>query len=188
MTCIVGLETDEGVLLGADSWSDNGWGGQRRADAKLFEVGPYVVGFTTSYRMGQLLRYRLALAAPRRAGEQSDDDLFAFMATEFVDHIRQVFKDGGWGEREKERESGGEFLVALGGRLFGLGSDYQVMRSAHRYEAVGSGYLLSLGSFATTEDLDWEPVRRVGMALSVAERHTGGVKSPFHVHLQERRR
>lgn len=187
MTCIVGLETEEGVLLGADSWSDNGWSGMRRADPKLFAVGPYLLGFTTSYRMGQLLRYGLALAAPLRADRASDDDLMHFMATDFINEVRRLLKDGGWSEREKEQEKGGTFLVAVGGRLFGIEDDYQVMRSAHGYQAVGSGYQLALGSFASTEDLDWPPPRRIGMALSAAERHTGGVKSPFHVHWQERK-
>lgn len=186
MTCIVGVETAEGVLLGADSWSDNGWSGGRRADEKLFAVGPYVIGFTTSYRMGQLLRYRLALPAPLRVQEISDADLLAFMATDFVDAIRVIFKDGGWGEREKEQEKGGEFLVALGGRLFSILSDHQVMRSAHGYQAVGSGYQLALGSFATSEPLGWEPVERVGAALAAADRHCGGVNGPFLVRLQER--
>lgn len=186
MTCIVGLETADGVLLGADSWSDNGWSGERRADEKLFAAGPYVIGFTTSYRMGQLLRYRLALPAPVRVHEFSDADLLAFVATEFVDAIRAIFKDGGWGEREKEREKGGAFLVALGGRLFGIEEDHQVMRSAHGYQAVGSGYQLALGSFATSEPLGWEPAQRVGAALAAADRHCGGVNGPFLLHLQAR--
>lgn len=40
MTCIVGVETDEGAWIGADSWADDGWHGTLRADPKLFERGP----------------------------------------------------------------------------------------------------------------------------------------------------
>ena len=58
MTCIVGLVHADGVTIGADSAGcDGAWGIVTRADTKLFHNGPFLFGFTSSFRMGQLLRY-----------------------------------------------------------------------------------------------------------------------------------
>ena len=76
-------------------------------------------GFTTSFRMGQLIRY--ALEPPEPEGE-----LDRFMSTAFVDAVRACLKDGGWARRDNEREEGGTFLVGVQGRLFAVHDDYQV--------------------------------------------------------------
>ncbi|XVV11230.1 hypothetical protein ACQP2X_41330 [Actinoplanes sp. CA-131856] len=59
MTCIVGITDGTTVTIGGDSAGSDGWHVAVRSDSKVFQVGPYLMGFTTSYRMGQLLRYSL---------------------------------------------------------------------------------------------------------------------------------
>ena len=88
MTAVVGLVHNGRVHLGADSAGSSGWSLTLRADEKVFRNGPYAMGFTTSYRMGQLLRY--AFAPPEPTG-----DLQGFMVTTFVDSVRACLKDGG---------------------------------------------------------------------------------------------
>ena len=56
MTCIAGLVHDETVYLAGDSAGTSGWNLTVRADPKVFANDSYVMGFTTSFRMGQLLR------------------------------------------------------------------------------------------------------------------------------------
>ena len=56
MTCIAGLVHDGAVYLAGDSAGCSGWDLTVRADPKVFVSGSYVMGFTTSFRMGQLLR------------------------------------------------------------------------------------------------------------------------------------
>jgi hypothetical protein len=51
MTCIVGLVDGGRVWLGGDSAGVSGWDLTVRADRKVFRNGPYVMGFTTSFRM-----------------------------------------------------------------------------------------------------------------------------------------
>ena len=97
MTAIVGLVHERAVHLGGDSAGVAGWSLTVRADSKVFTNGPYVMGFTTSFRMGQLLRY--ALQAPHPEG-----DLERFMATTFIDAVRRCLKDGGWAKKDSERE------------------------------------------------------------------------------------
>lgn len=174
MTCIVGIEVEDGVLIGGDSATSNGWWHAVWADVpKVFELGPYVLGFTTSWRMGQLLRYRLNVNPP------DSWDVDRFMATTFIDAVRHCLKDGGWRKDESGREEGGSFLVGVRGRLYRVESDFQVAHLADGHDAVGIGDLPALGSLYTTRGRD--AMERVGLALDAAAHTTVGVLPPFHV-------
>ena len=61
MTCIVGLVHEGVVYIGGDSAGVGGMSLTVRADEKVFQNGEFLMGFTTSFRMGQLLRYSLKL-------------------------------------------------------------------------------------------------------------------------------
>lgn len=178
MTCIVGIEGLDGVVVGGDSAGTSGWVRTHRADPKVFEHDAgYVIGFTTSYRMGQLIRY----ADLPKPLDRQGDDLDRFMAVDFVNAIRQVLKDGGWAEKDKDREDGGTFLVGAGGRLFKVDADYQVGRSLDGYDAAGSGWEPALGSLHTTKGTEMLPHIRAHRALEAAAHHNASVCPPFTV-------
>jgi len=172
MTAIVGVVHDGVVHIGGDSAGVGEWTITIRADAKVFVNGPYVMGFTGSFRMGQLLRY--ALEPPIPSG-----DLDAFMTTTFIDAVRECLRTGGWMSKENEREDGGTFLVGVSGRLFRIGSDFQVGESADGYDAVGSGEELALGALHATARSRMSPRKRIEVALSAAEHFSGAVCRPF---------
>lgn len=176
MTCIVGIEHDKGVLIGGDSAGVAGYSITVRADEKVFAVGPYVMGFTTSFRMGQLLRYRLQVPAP-----SVDDvkDLDRFIATTFIDAVRNTLKDGGFTRLENSQEEGGDFLLGIAGRLYSIGSDFQFGRAADGYAACGAGDELALGSLHTTAQYDMSPRIRAEHALEAAAALSGAVAAPF---------
>lgn len=175
MTCIVGVVDGETVWIGGDSCSSRSSGEQaNRADPKVFQRGEYLIGFTTSWRMGQLLRYRLEV--PVRPESM---DLTEWMATEFIDAVRGCLTDGGFAHVEHGEEEGGEFLVTTAGRLYCVQSDYQVGEPSDGYDAVGCGAEVALGALAATEEMDGPA--RVRRALEAAERHMTGVRRPFEV-------
>jgi ATP-dependent protease HslVU (ClpYQ) peptidase subunit len=173
VTAIVGLVHEGTVYLGGDSAGVAGWSLTVRADAKVFANGPYILGFTTSFRMGQLLRY--AFEPPKPEGE----DLARFMATTFVDTVRETLKTGGWLRRDSEREDGGTFLVGVEGRLFEVHDDFQVGEPADGYTAVGCGHEIAVGALYATARSRMAPQRRVRLALEAAERFSAGVRGPF---------
>ncbi|MFD4258203.1 hypothetical protein ACFWR9_11370 [Streptomyces sp. NPDC058534] len=173
MTAIVGLVHEGTVFIGGDSAGVSGYSLTVRADQKVFTTGPYVMGFTTSFRMGQLLRY--AFAPPAPDGEQ----LEKFMATTFIDAVRETLKAGGWLRKDSEQEEGGTFLVGVAGRLFIVRDDFQVGEAADGYAAVGCGEEIAVGALYATAKLDMDPAVRVVCALSAAERFSAGVRRPF---------
>lgn len=176
MTCIVGIEHKHGVLIGGDSAGTAGWSQTIRADSKVFTVGQYVMGFTSSFRMGQLLRYKLDVPSPTR---QEHRDLERFMATTFIDGVRKTLSHGGFAERNNGIETGGTFLVGIGGRLFCIEDDYQVGVACSGYQAVGCGEELARGSLHTTAQFRFTPRQRAELALDAAAELSAGVAAPF---------
>ena len=64
MTCIVAVTDGQTVVIGGDSAGAAGQELRIRADPKVFLVGSFAIGFTTSFRMGQILRYSAHLPEP----------------------------------------------------------------------------------------------------------------------------
>lgn len=173
MTCIVAVTHQDHVYMAGDSAGVAGWDLTVRADTKVFRNGPYVMGFTSSFRMGQLLRY--ALTPP----EPVVGDLDRFMVTTFIDAVRDCLKTGGYATKNNEAEQGGNFLVGVHGRLFEIMSDYQVGEPVDPYAAVGCGEQIAKGALHATEHLALAPHERLNMALQAAERHSAGVRGPY---------
>ncbi|MGF6483552.1 hypothetical protein [Paraburkholderia sp. JPY419] len=176
MTCIVALTDGKKVYMGADSAGSGRGAITVRADPKIYRVGPFLIGFTTSFRMGQLLGHSLTVA-PRPEGT----DVFAFMCTTFIEAVRACFTRGGFARKDGERESAGTFLVGYMGRIFRICDDYQVAECAVNFDACGSGEQAALGSLHTTVGVPMRPDVRLERALAAAAEFSTGVRGPFRI-------
>ncbi len=181
MTCIVGVVSGKKVLIGGDSAGIAGYDLSVRTDPKVFSLGEFVIGFTTSFRMGQILAHSF-----RPPEILPGVDLHAYMTTVFVDEVRRLFKEKGYLHAENQRETGGTFLVGIRGRLFEINNDYQVGENQCGFAAVGCGAQVALGAmYATAQDPytnDFElkhHFERVHKALRAAEAFNAGVRGPF---------
>ncbi len=130
------------------------------------------MGFTSSFRMGQLLQY--VFKSPEHCSDLSD---FKFMTTNFIDEVRRCLKDGGFATKKEEQESGGTFLVGYHGHLYQIAGDYQVAENVLHYDACGCGADIALGSLYSTVG---SPTKRLETALKAAEQFSAGVRGPFH--------
>lgn len=101
---------------------------------KIFTVGDMLVGFTSSYRMGQILQYQLTLPAAT-VGQ----DLDGWLHVGFVDAVRQVLKENGYLHVENNAETSGTFLIVVAGRIFTVQEDMSLLESQDCFEACGSG-------------------------------------------------
>jgi hypothetical protein len=174
VTCVVGLVDQGHVVIGGDSAGVSGYLLTLRSDPKVFLSGEFIMGFTSSFRMGQLLRYRLQ--PPKR---HPDEDVYQYMVTRFVDAVRDCLKAGGYATKEKEAEAGGTFLVGYAGRLFEIDDDYQVAQSHDNWAACGCGREIALGALHATAGLP--VVQRVLKALEAAAYFNIGVHGPFNI-------
>lgn len=177
MTCIVGYVDDaKNVWIGGDSAGVGNYDVIMRRDPKVFRNGPYLMGFTSSFRMGQLLRF--GLTVPRQEEDHSDEQ---HMMTTFVDAVRKCLSDGGFAKTESGNESGGTFVVGYRGSLYVVYDDYQVSISAETWVAVGCGEGYALGALKAMEGSDTPASQRVTRALEIAAHYSAGVRAPFVV-------
>lgn len=193
MTCIVGVvdSSVHRVWIGGDSWADNGWVGEVRADRKVFILPEHemAIGFTTSYRMGQLVRYRLHLRPQEFKPDIDLDERWRqveeWLVTRFVEAVRKTFKDGGYLKKENEREEGGQFLIGYQGQLWQMHDDFQIARSAAGYDAVGSGHEVALGAIHAISreglPVGYAPEGKVRAALDAAVAFSAHVRGPYHL-------
>ncbi len=177
MTCIVGLVEGKKVYMGGDSAAVSATPSSSlkvRSDPKVFRNGDFLIGYTTSFRMGQLLRFNLVPPAC-----PDDIEPYEYMVSLFIPAVRKCLKDGGYARKDNERESAGEFMVAYKGILFDVESDYQVGTIHDPFCAVGSGAQVALGALTVTDGLPGE--ERVRKALEAAERWCSNVRGPFTI-------
>lgn len=172
MTCIVGIAENGKVWIGGDSAGVAGYSLVVRADQKVFENGEFLFGFTSSFRMGQLLRY--AFSPPARM-ENTDD--YKYLTTTFIDSVRATLKTGGYATTKEGGEEGGFFLLGYRGKLYSIESDYQVGSAVDSFASCGCGDQIALGSLFST--IGKPPKERIETALRAAERFNAGVRGPF---------
>ena len=172
MTCIVGIQHKGEVWIGGDSAGVGGWDLTVRRDPKVFANGPMIFGFTSSFRMGQLLEH--ALIVPVQPRDKTD---FSWLVTTFIDAVRDVFRAKSFGVKKEGEEKGGTFLLGYRGNLYRVEDDFQIGHAAIGFEACGCGGDVARGAmFASTGT----PETRLRTALKAAQQFSAGARGPFH--------
>lgn len=178
MTCIVGYvdKKNKRVLIGGDSAGVAGLDITIRKDPKVFKVGDFVIGFTSSFRMGQLLRF--SFTPP----EIKKKDIYEYMCTDFIDAVRECFKNGGYLQKyQSGDERGGQFLVGYQSRLFVIDNDFQVGENYCGYNAKGCGDSYALGAIHVLNQYSRSPEEIVRKALDAATEFSAGVAKPYTI-------
>jgi ATP-dependent protease HslVU (ClpYQ) peptidase subunit len=175
MTCIIGFVEKDKVYIGGDSAGVSGYHIQIRSDEKVFRNGPFIMGFTSSFRMGQLLRYVFEPPA------QSHADDMKFMVGEFIPEVKKCFKDGGFQKSKEGSDSGGSFLVGYKGKLYEIDDDYQVALLSDNIAAVGCGSPEAKGAMYALANTNFTPPEKIKKALEITSYLNTGVRPPFVV-------
>ena len=174
MTCIIGLEHEGKVYVGGDSATGNGWGLRTAAMPKVFRLGELLVGFTDTWRFGQLIQYSLTL--PQRDGEDSDE---RYLIATVIPALHTTLKDHGYVTTEDSRESGGSAIVGYRGRVYELSPNFGLTTFADKFAAVGVGWMFAEGAMLALEQLP--PKERILKALDIVGRCADGVLPPYGV-------
>jgi hypothetical protein len=188
MTCIVGfLHKDTVYLAGDSAGTDDDFSQHIRKDPKVFQNGPFIFGFTSSFRMGQILMSS-KFKPWKQKSDQSDYD---YMITDFVDALREAFKESGYlQKREEGDEVGGTFLVGYKGQLYYVEDDFQIGIVYDPYLSVGCGRDLALGSLFTQtkgwelKEDEWNEDNITDMlilSLDAASHFSAGCKPPYNI-------
>ena len=175
MTCIVGMVHNGHTYVGADSSAVSHLVIRTIKNPKVFRRGPFVIGYTTSFRMGQLLEYWLDV--PEKSKEQSFQE---YMVKDFAEAVRSLFKEKGFSTVESNSETGGQFLIGYGDHLYAMHGDFQVAEMTDGFDAVGCGDEFALGALMALSNYN-DPVERIVKSLEIASYFSAGVCPPFNV-------
>lgn len=173
MTCIVGIETDDGVIMGGDALASSSSDAFLLRSPKVVRSGPYLVGVSGSRRFGDIMRTAQLPPPPTRG-------LDRFMIGPFVSAIRAIAKDAGvdldW---TKDIGNTGCLMLGVAGRIYVVRNDFGIERMRGGYHAIGCGDSFATGSLYSTKGL--APRDRVVLALEAAETHGHNVRRPWTI-------
>lgn len=162
MTVICGWSDGENAVIGGDSGAFDEGSAITTTNQKVWKSVEHhtLVGVSGSFRIMELV-HQSGLGEPR----QLRDYLIA-----------QSEKSGfpispDWGV----------LVVGLEG-VWEIGSDFSLVKSSERYNAIGSGGLAALAALHVLETMDdLSPQSRIKLSLSAAMYHTTYVRKPFKV-------
>jgi hypothetical protein len=163
--------------MGSDRAGSDGWSIGNVEAPKVFANGPLLIGYTTSFRMGQLLQH--ALVPPTQTLTW---DVDRWVAVDLMNAVRETYDANGWDETDSGKHVGGNFLLAVSGRCYEIQSNYSFIRTVTGEYAIGSGEMFALGSLHSTRGGD--PRQRVLAALEAAAERSPSVAGPFDVREQ----
>ena len=200
MTCICAITDGTTVHMGGDAAASNTFSVETRVQPKVFgkdytlvsdgvvTTGTMLVGYTESFRMGQILEH--SLSVPKMdldsiTGDALDHKIMNYMVNTFVPSVIQCFKTNSWERNDEDGPVvGGDFLVGFQGRLFYVGSDFQVGQSLRNYAAVGSGEDIARGAMYALKEHGPARINNqkvLEAALEAAAEMTPYVRPPFTV-------
>lgn len=178
MTSIVAVSQNKICYIGGDSAGSNSRNGEigGRVSPKVFERNGYLFGYTTSFRMGDILEFR----CPIPSKKELYIDLRRHLITNWIPTLRRILRDEGFIQIDKNVERGGTFIVGYKGEICMIYDDLQVGIPSDGYAAVGSGTPYALGALYATKNLNWMGAEeRVKLALAASAYHNAYVREPF---------
>jgi len=180
VTAIVGLEHLGAVYIGGDSAAieTDTMMISVLKDEKVFidDSDRFIMGFSGSYRVGQLLRYSMKIPDP------PPGDRMHYMVNAFIDTFRHMVKSKGvLTSNTGTDQQDAEVIVGLDGLLYVIDSDFQVNRPKLGYFAIGIGGPIAMGAMYATKKSRMKPEKRITLALKAAAEHNASVRPPFHI-------
>jgi ATP-dependent protease HslVU (ClpYQ) peptidase subunit len=175
VTCIVGLVHQGTVWLGGDSAAVEGTDYTVRRDLKVFQKDQMLFGFTSSFRMGQLIQTSLVI--PEHSINVDD---FTYLTSTFMDAVLTCFQEKAFAKIDDNVATGGTFLIGYRGGLYEVNDDYQVGIPTLPYEACGCGAQYAKGALKILETVKLSPRSKVIKALEASAAFCCGVQPPYH--------
>ena len=177
MTCIVGIEHEGKVYMGGDSASVSDWDMRISTTPKVFRKQNLLIGYTWSFRMGQVIQYAHDL--PELA---EHPDNYAYLIESFIPFVRNAFREAGFLKIENAQEEGGQFLVGIRGEIFTIHSSFSVLRAVDGFDSIGCGFAYALGALRILKligEFKVDPKIIINHALETAAYFSNGVSAPF---------
>lgn len=174
MTCVAGWVDDAGITFSADSAGvAEGGALTPRQDEKIFFNGDFLIGFSGSFRLGQIARYHFHPPSYTRSDRTYD---IAYMVRHFVPALREALSVHGFDTSGQGDEWA--MLVGVSQQIYRIDHDFQVGQSTFQFDAIGAGDQIALG--AMLMQLGTESGRdTTRLAIFAAETFSQHVRGPI---------
>lgn len=187
MTCIVGMLKDGLVHMAGDHIGTDGYDVEVQRRSKVFRNGDFVIGYTSSFRMGQLLEH--VWEPPKKPRECKDT--LEYMVKYVVPSLIKLFEENKFMRVVSDSNAsanksvngqayGGEFLIGYKSHLFKIQSDFAVLECTRPFDAIGAGEDYAKGSFEILYNLNYlfqyEPKTILTEVLKAVEGQSALVK------------
>lgn len=176
MTCVVALEKDGVIWMGADSAAFRNDEINIRTDPKVFKVDNFLFGFSGSFRVGQLIRY--AFRPPKNTRQRSDME---YMVVDFVDSLKLLLEEKGVLLKDGTGDShDSEIVVGFHKKIYVIESDFNVSIRNENYAVSGSGAAYALGAlYILNLNQSMGPEEKIELALRASVEYCPSVRLPF---------
>lgn len=141
MTCIIGFLHEGNAVLAGDKIGVSDYTKRITRQPKVFHNDGFMIGYTASFRMGQILQYNWN-PPTRRTGQSAEDYLY----TDVITSIRKTFEDNWFLDKAKNQWGG--FILIYENRIYEVGDDLSITESVNGIEACGCGRELARGALA----------------------------------------
>jgi len=173
MTCVVGVEKEGVVWLAGDSacLDDEGDAVVTQRQSKVFRRGDYCIGFSGSFRIGNLLKYDIKL--PENPSKNHPRQISEIISKAIEEY----------GLKEEDWSA----LIGFKDKLYIVQADCYCYRHTKTYAAIGaeSAVAVALGTFCTLDAMSSslkEPMSgkaMVKLALENAMTFSSNVRPPW---------
>jgi len=177
MTTIVAVQSNDGVLFGADSQvtASNGRKYSATRMVKITERNDYIIAGSGECAPCDIAQH---IWIPPKPTVKDKRDLYHFMIATVVPSLKQCFKDNDYKVNPDDDETAFSFLVAICGEVFEIADDFSISLDDSGFYGVGSGSGYAIGALhagATVEQ-----------ALSIAAKNDAFTSAPFIYFNQEK--
>jgi ATP-dependent protease HslVU (ClpYQ) peptidase subunit len=184
MTCIVACVHKGKVHMAGDRMGSDGFvHNVFNKTKKVFKVEDFIIGYTSSFRMGQILQY--SWQPPARLVTDKNDEHYIYKTV--VDSIKKCFEANDFGKKDSVEFSGGNFLLGWKGRLFEVQNNLSLLE-VESYASVGCGCYHALAGMKTMNSfkiLDKEPEKFLAKAIDIAAECVTGVSKEYDYVVEE---
>ena len=170
MTTIVSVQSDDGVLFGADSQvtASNGRKYSATRMVKITQRNDYIIAGSGECAPCDIAQH---IWIPPKPTVKDKKDLYHFMIASVVPSLKQCFKDNDYKVNADDDETAFSFLIAVCGEVFEIADDFSISLDDSGFYGVGSGSGYAIGALnagATVEQ-----------ALTIAAKNDAFTSAPF---------
>lgn len=179
MTCIIGYKENDAIWLASDGMCTDQENRYRIEEnyPKVFEKDNILFGTSGSMRVSQLIQYSLNI--PYHDPRLSDMHYLCGPFSQEIMILLGTTKSLEVNDEIAYFNAG--ILIAYNGELYHMMDDFFVSKSREKYDTVGSGMFIALGSLYTTSNEDIPTETKITKALDAACKFSPSCGGSYHI-------